>query len=227
MPYKSAMNLRELYNLIEMIPEAGLQYIVNRMVPPDELTKDERKLLTQWITKLQRADYPQIIKDILFLLNIENIRWIANPSEEESLKVVYENPNLIEFLDAPSENVQVAAVKNKTTSPGRLFKLIKNPVKAVWLELVREKPDSILTMDNADVDLQRAAIEMQIDLITRHREWDPAIKQMAFETDPKYFPVLDNPTEEECWVGLHYDSTYIRHIKNPTPEMKAFAIIVA
>lgn len=221
------MNLRELYNLIEMIPEAGLQYIVNRMVPPNELTKDERKTLTMWITKNERKSFPQIIKDILFLIDIRNIKFIDNPSEEESLKVVYENPLLIEHLDAPSENVQVAAIKNKIISPGQLFKLIKNPVKAVWIEVVRERPESIVAMDNADYDLQKAAIEIRPELIVRPFNWLPEIRKLAFDMEPKYFPELENPTEEQCWIGLHYDSTYIKHIPNPTPEMKAFAIIVA
>lgn len=222
------MNLRELYNLIEMIPAAGLEYITYRLVPPNELTKDERKLLTQWITKLSPGEFSDPVKKILLTLDYENIKWIQNPTEEECLKAVYANPNYIEYIEEPNENVQVAAIKNKLARPGAIFKLIKNPVQAVWVELVRERPSSILEMRNPNEGLQMAAIETKIDLILDNRiNWAHSVRRYAFEQDPNYFPALVDPSEDDCWIGLRANSNFITLIKDPTPEMLAFSIIVA
>lgn len=222
------MNLRELYNLIEMIPEAGLQYIVNRLVPPNELTKDEKSTLASWITKKERLPRIPIVKEILLMLDPANIRWIDNPTEEESLKVVYESPYLIEYVADPSENVQLAAVKNTAVSPGRIFKLISVPVRGVWIEVIKEQPSTIVSMDSDDLEYQLTALEKKPDLISNKTvAWVPEARHFAFSKDLAMFPYVDDPTEEECWTALHYDHKMIQFIPQPTPEMKAFSIIVA
>lgn len=222
------MNIRELFNLIDMIPEAGLQYIVNRLVPPNELTKDEKKTLASWITKNTFKEYSDINRQILFLLDYKNIRWISNPTEDEMLKVVYEDPYLIEFIKNPSENVQLAAIRNTAVSPGRLFSLITNPSRQVWMEVIKEKPESILSMSSDDLEYQLTALELRPAMIMNTTvNWLDEARRFAFQKDPVFFPWLYNPTEDECWIALHEDFKFIKNIKNPTPEMKAFAIIVS
>lgn len=205
-----------------------MEYISTRLVAPNELTKDERKMLARWITKDVAADRTQVIKDILLALDYENIRFIANPHESESLKAVYSNPFLIEYITDPSETVQMAAVNNQSTSPGRIFNLIKNPSDSAWLALIKENPDKIRGMKFPNVEMQTAAISQKPQLISDAMvEWDDTIRSLAFKLDYKMFPYVRNPTEEECWEALRQDAKLIDHIKDPLDEMKAFAILVA
>lgn len=225
------MNLRELYNLMEMIPAAGLNYLATRMVPPNELSKDERKMLADWITKRLKMERAPVFKEILFLLDIANIQWISNPTEEEALKVVYDNPYLIEHIDEPSDNVQMAAINSCASSTmqlGKIFSMITNPCKRAWLTVIADKPSSILTMENAEVEYQMAAITAHPGLIVdKLYNWCPEVRRYAFNINLNYFPQLNDPTEEDCWAALHHDHTLIRYIADPLPEMKAFSILVS
>ncbi len=222
------MNLRELYNFIEMLPEAGMNYIASRMVPPNELTKDERKTLASWITKNTRSDFIPAMKDILFMLDIDNLRWVSNPTEDECLKAIYSDPYLIEHIDGPNENVQLAAMHHPRASLARIFNLIKNPVKATWISILSDDPGIILNMKDPEVDYQMVSIDKRPELILNSTvAWTPEVRRIAFQKDSRYFPALKNPTADECWTALHFDHTMIRYIPDPLPEMKAFSILVS
>jgi hypothetical protein len=222
------MNLRELFNLIQMIPEAGQNYIATRLAPPNELTRDEKRTLSSWITKNQRQSFSDDVRKILLMLDYKNIRWIDNPTEEEILKSIYEDPYLIEFIDEPSENAQMAAILDAKGSLGNLFNLIKNPVRSVWIEVIKDKPAAILTIDTPDLEYQLAALTVDPALIRNPTQsWLPEARRFVFNQDPQYFNFLHDPTEEECWTALNYNSQFISSIVNPSPEMRAFAIIVS
>lgn len=223
-----SMSIQELYNMITMLPEAGLEYLVNRMVPPNGLAAGEGHLLTTWIAKNQKIDRPPVMRQILLELDKKNIQWINNPSEEESLKAVYESPSLIEHIDEPSENVQMAAAKHGALRPGQVFKLIKNPSRAMWRLIFEETPDQILTSATVDEEYQLIAIRKKPSLISDTRvDWTVAARREAFETNLVYFPYLADPTEDDIWKALEFEPKFITHIKEPSQEMKAYCVFVA
>lgn len=220
------MNIRELYTLIEMLPEAGLEYIVNRMTGSTQLTKDEINLLTDWISKRTTVERPAIIRQILLTLDYKNIQYIENPSEEEQYKAVCHEPMLIQYIDDPSENVQMAAVQGHTAS--KIFNVLKNPSEAIFLALIKETPSKIIGMQNPSEIQQVAAISRQAGLITNTSiKWCYQAERKAFEIEKDLFQYVTDPTEEECWIALQHNARNLQYIKNPTDEMKSFAIIVS
>lgn len=222
------MSLQELYNMITMLPEAGLEYLVNRMVPPNGLAPDEARALTQWISKEMKIDRTEVIRQILLTINKANIKWISNPTEEECLKAVYESPSLIEHIDNPTENVQMAAAKHGNLRPGQVLKLIKNPSRNLWKLWFEENPDAILNSSTDDEEFQMIAIRKKPSLINDGRiTWCAAACREAFETDTSYFRYLVDQTEDDIWKALEHDSRNLQFVENPTQEMKAYCVFVA
>lgn len=222
------MSLQELYNMITMLPEAGLEYLVNRMVPPNGLAQDEARALTQWISKEMKIDRTEVMRQILLTINKANIKWINNPTEEECLKAVYESPSLIEHIDNPTENVQMAAAKHGNLRPGQVLKLIKNPSRNLWKLWFEENPDAILNSSTDDEEFQMIAIRKKPSLINDSRiSWCVAARREAFETDTSYFRHLVDQTEDDIWKALEHDSRNLQFVENPTQEMKAYCVFVA
>ncbi len=223
-----SMSIQDLYNMITMLPEAGLEYLVHKMVPPNGLTADETRLLTTWISKNQKIDRPTVMRQILLELDKKNIQWINNPTEEESLKAVYESPSLIEHLDEPSENVQIAAAKHGNLRPGQVLKLIKNPSRSLWKLWFEENPDAILNSSTDDEEFQMVAIRKKPSLINDSRiTWCTAARREAFESDTGNFRHLVDQTEDDVWKALEHDSRNLQYVANPTQEMKAYCVFVA
>lgn len=222
------MSIRDLYNMITILPEAGLEYLVNRMVPPNQLTKHEADTLTEWISKKEKVDRTPILRQILLAINHSNIQYIANPTEDECLKAIYEDPGLIGFIDDPTETVQMAAAKHGTLTAGQVFKKIKNPARGMWKLIFEEQPDQILNSNTVDIEYQLIAIRKKPSLILDRRvEWSIDARREAFTLDPQYFPQLQNPTEDEIWRALEFNPRFLEHIEKPSQEMKAYCIFVA
>lgn len=222
------MSIRDLYNMITVLPEAGLEYLVTKMVAPNQLAKDEVRLLTEWISKNTKMEHPPVMRQILLAIQYSNIQYIANPTEEECLKAIYEDPMHIAHIDNPSETVQMAAAKSGKRRPGEIFKLLKNPARAMWKLMFEEKPEMIVESRSDDEEFQLISISKKPTLITNPMvPWTVAARRKAFESDLSNFPYLEDQTEEDAWAALHHDSLLLRYVKNPTDEMKSFCILVA
>lgn len=227
------MNIRDLYNLISTIPEAGLAYLVHQMDNGNSLTKDDQNLLIKWITKHEKTDRTQPIREILLALSFINIKYINNATENEQLKVVYHNPLLIESIDSPNENVQMAAVnhplvKSLSVKPHQIFNRIAHPCDGVWKAVIVERPGDILNLMDPSVELQKAAVEIRPDLVSRSTpfRWADSVIDLAFELDKSLFTFLRRPTDQQCWDALQHDPFLLNHIRYPTEEMKAYAVLV-
>ena len=94
------------------------------------------------------------------------IQFIDNPSEEVQLAAVKENGLSIKYIQNPSERVQLAAVKEIPYS----IQHIKNPSERVQLAAVEENPYSIHYIKNPSErvkDLYREKISLPKKIITR------------------------------------------------------------
>ena len=215
-----------------MLPEAAMEYMSTRLLPPNELSVDEKNLLTKWITKgKQKIDHSDVIKSILIMMSPNNIQYINNPDEEECLRVVYEEPSLIKHIKDPSEILQLAAIGTGKLPAGMIFNMIENPAMSVWEKVIEETPGTIKTTVDPAINLQLIAIKQLPSLITSplkgENGWADEAKCLAFQMDNSLFPYVDNPSIDDCWTALRHDSSFISHIKDPLDEMKAFAILVA
>jgi len=72
------------------------------------------------------------------------IQFIDDPSQELQLAAVKKNPFSIEYIQNPTEKVQLAAV-NKW---GNAIYYIQNPSETVQLAAVKDDPDSIKYIQN-------------------------------------------------------------------------------
>jgi hypothetical protein len=72
------------------------------------------------------------------------IQFIQNPSEKVQLAAVKKNPWAIEYIQNPSQEVQLAAVEKNSLS----IRFIKNPSEKVQLNAVRKNPNSIQYIKN-------------------------------------------------------------------------------
>ena len=88
--------------------------------------------------------------------NGELIQFIDNPSEEmKQAAMVQKDPSSIKHIQNPSERVQLAAVKKFGSS----IKYIQNPSETVQLEAVKKNPYSIYHIENPSEKVQLAAVE--------------------------------------------------------------------
>jgi hypothetical protein len=84
--------------------------------------------------------------------NPEIMQNIKNPSEEVQLQFVKRNPFYIRFITNPTEKTQLSAVKNN----GYAIEYIKNPPEAVQLAAVDENKESLTYIDNPTDAVKRA-----------------------------------------------------------------------
>jgi hypothetical protein len=96
----------------------------------------------------------------------ELIQFIDNPSEKVQLAAVKKNPLSIQYIQNPSEKVQLAAVKRWSPS----IQYIQNPSEKAQLASVEKDPHSIYYIQNPTKrvkDLYREKISLPKKIITR------------------------------------------------------------
>ena len=88
------------------------------------------------------------LKNILIKIGETNPKYTLE-------KQVYDNGELIQFIDNPSEEVQLAAVKKF----GNSIRYIKNPSQTVQLAAVEKWSTSIQYIENPSEKVQLAAVK--------------------------------------------------------------------
>ena len=83
----------------------------------------------------------------------ELIQFIDNPSETVQLAAVEEYPFSIKYIKNPSERVQLAAVEEN----GRAIKLIQNPTERVQLAVVKQYTWAIRFIQNPTEKVKQLA----------------------------------------------------------------------
>ena len=86
------------------------------------------------------------LKNILIKIGETNLEYSLE-------KHVYKNGKLIKFIDNPSEEVQLAAVKKNPYS----IQFIKNPSERLQLAAVEQDPYSILYIENPTEKVKQLA----------------------------------------------------------------------
>jgi hypothetical protein len=82
------------------------------------------------------------------------IQFIDNPSEEmKQVAMVQEDPSSIQYIENPSERVQLAAVKKL----GNSIRFIENPSEEVQLAAVKKNPRVIRHIKNPTQKVKQLA----------------------------------------------------------------------
>ena len=114
-------------------------------------------------------------------------------TEDQQLKMVKKNGDVIRHIDNPSTDVQLAAVKQR----GYAIDYIKNPSTEVQLEAVKGNGDAIVHIKNPSPEVQLAAVKQN----------GYAIKW------------IENPSPVLQLEAVKQDREAINNIKNPSPEV--------
>jgi hypothetical protein len=131
-----------------------------------------------------------ILKNILTKIGEVNPKYTLD-------KQVYNNGKLIQFIDNPSETVQLAVVKKDPYS----IRFIQNPSEKVQLEAVKKWSPSIQFIQNPTEKVQLVLVEQ----------------------DPYSILYIQNPSERVQLIVVKEIPYLIRYIKNPTDKVIQFA----
>jgi hypothetical protein len=108
------------------------------------------------------------LKNILIKIGETNPKYTLE-------KQVYNNGKLIEFIDKPSEKIQLAAVKEKPST----IRFIENPSERVQLAAVKLWGASIIDIKNPTEKVQLAAIKHHSWIIKHIKNPTEKAKQFA------------------------------------------------
>jgi hypothetical protein len=99
-------------------------------------------------------------------------------------KQVYNNGKLIQFIDNPSEEVQLAAVKKLGSS----IQYIQNPSERVQLAAVKDNPSSIQYIQNPSEKIQLVAVKQNPYSIYCIKNPTEGVKQLYRKKTGIYIP---------------------------------------
>ncbi len=138
--------------------------------------------------------YSEHLQKSFVILEPDNIEFIKNPSEDVQLVAVSKDGYSIGYINNPTEKVQLVAVSKS----GWIIDNIKNPSEDVQLAAVRRNDSSIEYIKNPTEKVQLAAVRKDKSLI-------------------KY---IKNPTEKVQLAVVRKDESSIKHIKNLTEKVQ-------
>lgn len=125
-------------------------------------------------------------KERLSGLNGSVIQYIDNPTENMKINAVKNKPAMIKFIDNPSIKIQEAAV-NKDH---RVIKFINNPGYVIQKKVITKEPNFIKNIIDPDEKLQLIAVKTKPDVI-------------------KY---IKNPTDNVCSVAYVRNYNSLKHM---------------
>jgi hypothetical protein len=153
------------------------------------------------------------------------IQYVNNPSEEVQLEGVKHTGYNIEYLYNPAEVVQIAAVKNSAIALSH----IQNPSEEVQLAAVRSHSLALGTIFSKGITpsenvVTSAIILNPINAIYHLREYDVLIseelKMMAVNINGKSIQFMYNPSEELQLAAIKNSLYAFGNIKNPTEKAR-------
>jgi hypothetical protein len=153
------------------------------------------------------------------------IQYVNNPSEEVQLEGVKHTGYNIEYLYNPAEVAQIAAVKNSAIALSH----IQNPSEEVQLAAVRSHSLALGTIFSKGITpsenvVTSAIILNPINAIYHLREYDVLIseelKMMAVNINGKSIQFMYNPSEELQLAAIKNSLYAFGNIKNPTEKAR-------
>lgn len=153
------------------------------------------------------------------------IQYVNNPSEEVQLEGVKHTGYNIEYLYNPTEVVQIAAVKNSAIALSH----IQNPSEEVQLAAVRSHSMSLANLFAKGIDpsedvLTSAIILNPVNAIYNMRDYDVPIseelKMIAVNINGRSIQYMYNPSEELQLAAIKNSPYAFGYIKNPTDSAR-------
>jgi len=187
-----------------VLKQKGDKFIQKGMIIPNYFDHD----LSQALRNDKNADVmnKSLIKELMPFLEKHNILEKA--------------PSMIYYIDNPSEEVQLKAVKKE----GYTIKFIKNPSEAVQLEAVKEDEGAIEHIKNPSEAIQLEATKRNGSILMYLKNPSEAVKLEAVKNYGYAITYIDNPTEEICLAAVKQNGYALQYVKEQTGEICLAAV---
>jgi len=145
----------------------------------------------------------QIVRQVLsesFLS--ENYENLNNATEEEQLAAIEKDAYVIEYIDNPSEAVQLSFIEQHGVSffigsrVASLLDIISNPSEAVQLAAVKDNGYAIECIDNPSEAVQLAAVKQNGNAITYIKNSSEEVQLAAVNQNGRAIEDIDNPSSK-------------------------------
>ena len=138
----------------------------------------------------------------------------------EKHKILEESPIAIRYIDNPSEEMQLEAVKKD----GNAIKGIKKPSEKVQLEAVKEDWGTIEYIKNPSEAVQLEAAKRNGSILMYLKNPSEAVKIEAVKNYGYAITYIDNPTEEMKIEAVKNNGIVIMNIDNPSEAIQLEAV---
>lgn len=152
--------------------------------------------------------------------NYELIQYVDYPTEAMQLYAVRKDGNCIRDFENPSMDVKIAAIKNN----GYALNWIENPEPELLFLAVKTNIDVFKTIEYPSEELQLFAVSkqgMQLEYIK-----NPSDKVIiaALKQNGNALQFVQNPRDEIIYRAVGREPLAIQYVSNPSRELKEFAI---
>lgn len=150
-------------------------------------------------------------------------KFLNNPSKEATIAAVKVDPDMIQHLKNPSEQIQLAAIwaggRRKT-----IIKYIENPSERVQLRALQLSPASFRFINNPTEKTLFAVIDLWPKAIKNMKKPTEELQQAAVSKKPDVIEFIENPSEEVQLISAKGKPSSIKFIKNPSEAVQLIAV---
>jgi len=148
------------------------------------------------------------------------INFIKAPSERVQLAAVSQNGYAIQWIQNPSEQVQLEAVKQSAYA----IQYIKNPSEGIQLEAVKRDQDAIEYIKNPTEQVQLEAVKQSAYAIELIQNPSEQVQLEAVKLNGRAIRYIKTPSEQVQLEAVKQNGDTIYHIKNPSEQVQLAAV---
>ena len=195
---------------------------VNETTPaPEELEKINDRMVSikgnalEFIVNPSRA----VIKKALYTFP-NSIQYIDNPTEEQQLISINNDPSTFQFIKNPTDTVVEEAIIARPSN----IQYIPNPTLKQMIIAVNRRPESIRFIKNPPEAVQLVAVTEDGESIQYIQDPSEKVEFAAVKTTPIAIRYIPNPSEELQLIVVQQNYNSVRHIDNPTEKVQLFTV---
>ena len=170
----------------------------------------------------KRLPFFKKLQQIIYPMN-SSYKWNPNPSKfETQVQRIISNPELIEKIAKPSDELLLAVVKQRPTVVRWIRYQLSEPVQ---LATVQQNGYMIQYFVGTVSDrVKIAALKKNGSALEYIKNPTPELQLMAVKQDPYAISLIKNPSEELQLLAVKKDPYVLKHIVNPSKDVQSAAV---
>ena len=183
-----------------------------------QMQKDEYLF---WVNETTPApEELEKINDRMVSIKGNALEFIVNPSRAVIKKALYTFPNSIQYIDNPTEEQQLISINNDPST----FQFIKNPTDTVVEEAIIARPSNIQYIPNPTLKQMIVAVDRRPESIRFIKNPPEAVQLVAVTQDGESIQYIQDPTEKVEFAAVETHPVAIRYIPNPSEELQLIVV---